>query len=58
MISISDRNFTYIHLHSDLSNGVTNIDSITKYDQYIQKANEYLQQWQSDIETKLNENQD
>lgn len=40
MISISDRNFTYIHLHSDLSNGVTNIDSITKYDQYIQKAKE------------------
>ena len=28
------------------------------YQQDIQKANEYLQQWQSDIETKLNENQD
>ena len=40
MINISDKNFTYIHLHSDLSNGVTNIDSITKYDQYIQKAKE------------------
>lgn len=33
-------NVTYIHLHSDLSNGVTNIDSITKYDEYIQKAKE------------------
>ena len=33
-------NFTYIHLHSDLSNGVTNIDSITKYDDYIAKAKE------------------
>lgn len=33
-------NFTYIHLHSDLSNGVTNIDSITKYDDYIQRAKE------------------
>lgn len=35
-----DRNFTYIHLHSDLSNGVTNIDSTTKYDDYIEKAKE------------------
>lgn len=34
-------NITYIHLHSDLSNGVTNIDSVTKYDEYIQKAKEY-----------------
>ena len=32
--------FTYIHLHSDSSNGVTNIDSITKYDDYIQRAKE------------------
>ena len=27
--------FVYIHLHSDLSNGVTNIDSVTKYYEYI-----------------------
>ena len=33
-----DKNFTYIHLHSDLSNGVTNIDSVTKYDDYINRA--------------------
>ena len=26
------------HLHSDLSNGVTNIDSVTKYEQYIKYA--------------------
>lgn len=40
MENISDKNFTYIHCHTDLSNGITNIDSITKYDQYIQKAKE------------------
>ncbi|MCM1223959.1 MAG: PHP domain-containing protein, partial [Lachnospiraceae bacterium] len=28
------------HLHSDLSNGVTNIDSVTKYGEYIAKAKE------------------
>ena len=28
-------NHTILHLHSDLSNGVTNIDSVTKYNQYI-----------------------
>lgn len=33
-------NFTYIHLHSDMSNGVTNIDSVTKYDDYINRAKE------------------
>lgn len=32
------KNFTYIHLHSMLSNGVTNIDSITHYDDYIDQA--------------------
>ena len=32
--------FTYIHIHSDLSSGVTNVDSITKYDDYIAKAKE------------------
>lgn len=33
-------NYTVLHLHSDLSNGVTNIDSVTKYYQYIDKAKE------------------
>ena len=33
-------NYTILHLHSDLSNGVTNIDSITKYKSYIEKAKE------------------
>lgn len=32
--------YTVYHLHSDLSNGVTNIDSVTKYDEYIKKAKE------------------
>lgn len=31
---------TYIHLHSSCSNGVTNIDSVTPYDDYIKKAKE------------------
>lgn len=31
-------NYTLTHLHSDMSNGVTNIDSITKYDDYIEFA--------------------
>lgn len=31
-------NYTIYHLHSDLSNGTTNIDSVTKYAQYIEKA--------------------
>ena len=33
-------NYTVYHLHSDLSSGVTNIDSVTKYKQYIEKAAE------------------
>ncbi len=33
-------NYTVYHLHSDLSNGVTSIDSVTKPDQYIEKAKE------------------
>ena len=28
------------HLHSDLSNGVTNVDSVTKFDQYVERAKE------------------
>ena len=34
-------NYIVYHLHSDLSSGVTNIDSVTKYSQYIDKAKEY-----------------
>jgi len=33
-------NYTILHLHSDLSNGVTNIDSVTKFEQYIKRAKE------------------
>ena len=33
-------NFVIFHSHSDLSSGVTNIDSVTKYYQYIDKAKE------------------
>ncbi len=33
-------NYVVYHLHSDLSNGVTNIDSITKYEQYVDYASE------------------
>lgn len=34
------QNYTVYHLHSDLSNGVTNIDSVTKFYEYIKYANE------------------
>ena len=33
-------NYTLYHLHSDLSNAVTNIDSVTKYNEYIAKASQ------------------
>lgn len=33
-------NYVIYHLHSDLSNGVTNVDSVTKYDEYIKRAQE------------------
>lgn len=33
-----NKNYTITHLHTDYSNGVTNIDSVTKYNQYIDKA--------------------
>lgn len=33
-------NYTVLHLHSDMSNGVTNIDSCTKYIDYIIRAEE------------------
>lgn len=35
-----ENNYTILHLHSMLSNGVTNIDSVTPYEDYIQKASE------------------
>lgn len=34
-------NYTIIHLHSDLSSGVTNIDSVTKFEDYIHQAQEF-----------------
>ena len=33
-----ENNYVVWHLHSDLSNGVTNIDSVTKYKEYIDYA--------------------
>ena len=36
----SDKNYTVLHLHSMLSNGVTNIDSVTPYYKYVDKAKE------------------
>lgn len=33
-------NYVCYHLHSDLSNGVTNVDSVTKFGEYISKAKE------------------
>lgn len=33
-----DKNYVVYHLHSDLSNGTTNIDSVTKYEEYIDYA--------------------
>ena len=33
-------NYTVYHCHSDLSNGVTNIDSITKFEEYVDYAAE------------------
>lgn len=35
-----ERNYTVFHLHSMLSNGVTNIDSITNFRDYVAKAKE------------------
>lgn len=34
------KNYVVYHLHSDLSNGVTNVDSVTKYEEYIKRAQE------------------
>lgn len=33
-------NYVVYHLHSDLSNGVTNVDSVTKFGEYIDAARE------------------
>lgn len=33
-----NKNYTVYHLHSDMSNGVTNVDSVTKYNDYIDYA--------------------
>ena len=33
-------NFVYYHCHTQLSNGTTNIDSITNYKQYVEAAKE------------------
>ena len=33
-------NYVVYHLHSDLSNGVTNVDSVTKYSAYVERAKE------------------
>lgn len=33
-------NYTVLHLHSDMSNGVTNVDSVTKFQEYVDKAAE------------------
>ena len=33
-------NYTIFHLHSDLSSATTNIDSVTKYKEYINRAKE------------------
>ena len=33
-------NYTIYHAHSDLSNATTNIDSVTKYEDYIKLAAE------------------
>lgn len=36
----TNENYVVYHLHSDLSNGVTNIDSVTKFNQYVEYAKE------------------
>lgn len=33
-------NYVVYHLHSDMSNGVTNIDSVTKFNEYVDRAAE------------------
>ena len=33
-------NYTILHCHTDMSNGITNIDSVTKYQDYVARAQE------------------
>ena len=33
-----NNNYTVYHLHSDLSNGTTTMDSVTKYKMYIKNS--------------------
>lgn len=33
-----NNNYVVYHLHSDLSNGITNVDSVTKYNEYVDYA--------------------
>lgn len=33
-------NYIVLHCHSDMSNGVTNVDSVTKYQDYVNRAKE------------------
>lgn len=39
-MKLESKNYTILHLHSMLSNAVTNIDSVTAYSEYIQKAHD------------------
>lgn len=35
---MNENNYVVYHLHSDLSNGITNVDSVTKYKEYVDYA--------------------
>ena len=37
-MNMTNNNYVVYHLHSDLSNGVTNVDSVTKYNEYVDYA--------------------
>lgn len=39
-MELESKNYIILHLHSMLSNAVTNIDSVTAYSEYIQKAHD------------------
>lgn len=39
-MELESKNYTILHFHSMLSNAVTNIDSVTAYSEYIQKAHD------------------
>ena len=32
------KKYSILHCHTELSSGITNIDSVTKYKQYIERA--------------------